>query len=305
MMNIYVLKVAANRTINNVIKKSTNSFKRIYNIRRITITTFAYARKKELIARRMRRGRGSFIINKRYSIAPMPYRPGYALGSVIKPAVIDSMREEATVRSKIVNIESMMATLERTAKDIKNERERYKSEAIMDGTSDSFDPTKYNEKIKELEAEKSKLFEEKFATYSDLLKVMQDLNKNEEGKRPTTFNSGSMSPVDWTQSTIKYLDRAYDSINVNASFHVREGTKQSMEDFASGVSVSASAKTGGGWFSGRVESATRDSMQNASNDTTDEQSAQAVLVLTASATHKKVQQFESIEFNAEHLVKAW
>eukprot|EP01083_Nonionella_stella_P043693 117913_1 len=104
-----------------------------------------------------------------------------------------------------------------------------------------------------------------------------------------------MAPVDWTQSKIKYLDRAYDSINVNASFHVKEGTKQSMEDFASGVAVGAASKAGS-IFGAKVESATRDSMQQSTNDTKDEQSAQAVLVLTASATHKKVQQFESIEF---------
>eukprot|EP01084_Bolivina_argentea_P018355 34171_1 len=160
-----------------------------------------------------------------------------------------------------------MATLERTAKDIKNERERFKAEAEMDPDGETFNPEEYNKNIKELMAERSSLFKQKFAAYGELLTVMKSVNGgNDADKHPITFDSGPLAPVDWTQSTIKYLDRAYDSINVNASFHVREGTKQSMEDFASGVAVGAAAKAGS-IFGSKVESATRDSMQQSTNDT--------------------------------------
>eukprot|EP01084_Bolivina_argentea_P126377 223779_1 len=273
--------------------------------------SFLASSRRAIYVSRYRYDRSTLFISKRYATAPMPFRPGYGLGSIIQPIVIEGMKTEAQQRSKLLLLEQIISDVESQEKSIENERSRLiatlKVSGEWDGDAGKAEIKEFDGRIRKQQQQRYSLETRRQIALEELLKVMTDLI--DSGNAPTTFDSGAMSPVDWGSSKIDYFNRAYDSIKVNASFHVKEEQSQSSGDFASGVasSTSANAETDGFWFipKSKVESMVNTSVQNASSRSKDRHVAQSVLVLSAFATHKKVQQFEKLRIDQDKLVKAW
>jgi len=248
-------------------------------------------------------------LSKRYATAPMPFRPGYGLGSIIQPEVIKGMKKEAQARSKISIIDQVASDISSSIKEIENEQLRTQNARKVQGITidekeKDTENKRYKARIERLQKKQDENENRRTYYLLQLMKVMEELIDN--GMAPTTFDSGAMSPVDWTQTEIKYLERAYDSISVNASFHIKESQEQSDDEFAMGVASSTAGGGGGGvFFKRNVETIVSGSMQNAVSQSKEKHTANSVLVLSAFATHRKVQQFDKLVIDADRLVKAW
>ena len=194
--------------VRNVIGKSKSRNRgELYRVSSYRMTTRS---RMELFGLRARKN-GGLCIAKRYATAPMPYRPGYGLGSIIEPTVIEGMETEAKVRSEIVILEQLERDFESTAKSLKNERDRLALEAELDNAS--FDAAPYDAQIQEMMDQRKPIKEKRLAAYKELFKTMSGLI--ESGGAATTFNSGAASPIKWPECDVTYLDRAYDYITIN------------------------------------------------------------------------------------------
>ena len=49
---------------------------------------------------------------KKFATTPMPHRPGYGLGSVIQPKIIEGMKKEARSRSKLITYETLIRNIQ-------------------------------------------------------------------------------------------------------------------------------------------------------------------------------------------------
>ena len=144
--------------------------------------------------------------------------------------------------------------------------------------------------LSSLEEKKKEAETKRNEEYENLTNVLIDLIDSEIA--PITFDSDAMSPVNWAQSQITYFPRAYDSISVNASLHIKEEISQSINDFADGIEKEAAVKAQPGLFSAIEEAVSIGiTTTSISTDSEDIHTARSVLVLVAD---KKVQQFETL-----------
>eukprot|EP01084_Bolivina_argentea_P265743 450562_1 len=160
------------------------------------------------------------VIQSRNNTSPFPLRPGYGLGSMLPPTLIDGMKKEAIIRSKILVLSQMESDIESTERELLMQ---------MNQITNSLDSSQTLPKVSGLDKGIAKLqnirqqcIDDKIAAYEELADLQLNeilATRNYNAKTAfTTFDSSIESPIDWGNSVIDYIERAADSMQVNAEF---------------------------------------------------------------------------------------
>lgn len=243
--------------------------------------------------------------------SPMPYRPGYGLGSWIPQEVVESMKAEAAARSIIVLAGGML-----------NDVESLKAEMALDRKNSGIELEKIKPLEDKLKEQKNNAWEAKLNAYEtlwDQQKQQIDQLKQastskaaggsaDTGGAFTTFASSVESPIDWSQSKIIYTDRGSDSISSDSKFFKMRVTEQGADSqaHAENIANSIDAAAGGFWGSNSaISNQVSAQVTKKFTSTAELDNVQYTLLLTSFATHRYVRQFDKVSIDADKLLDAW
>ena len=251
--------------------------------------------------------------------SPMPYRPGYGLGSWMPPAVLDSMRREANTRSEIVLLDGM----DRDATSLAREVQMAVAPLTNDQSStQTIAPPMSAQRMAEVQGRVQKargiIWERKVDAYMDLLTMLESsvtelkkgsqLDSTGEVTSFTTFASTIESPVDWGMTQVVYTDRAFDSLTVDAHYVNAMNTAQSGNGSSYGSRIASAVtqqnKNATGYDTSMAASAAQTAAARAQS-TLEDQNVEGTLVLTAFATHRQVKTLQPLVVNTDKLWNAW
>jgi hypothetical protein len=248
--------------------------------------------------------------------SPMPYRPGYGLGSWIPQAVVDSMREEAERRVEIMTLESVEAEARSAEREIRVIADSDNSETDQ-ATRDAAHTL-----LTEIREHRTKLMGKKMTAVKKWLNHLvdsakSDADNNSQNKNTkrikdagafSTFGSRHQSPVDWTKSEVKPEDRAFDSLNIGVHYVRAQTNNQSGNGDLHASRVGNELKNQTHATSGRVTSVQREAARLAAlktATTSAHHNIAGTLLVTAFATHRMVKQFNKVEMDADKLWGGW
>jgi len=257
--------------------------------------------------------------------SPMPYRPGYGLGSWLPPDVMDGMKREAHSRSAILlagqldnDATSLARELQIAERPIQNPLNSQQDIAVP------LDEKTYKDYMGQINNLRRDAWAAKVSSYTVLLNQMQKdiktLQDAAQGQNPqgigkvfSTFASDVESPVDWATSKIDLVDRAYDSIAVGSHFldtdTIRQMSRDSSWNSTQGFNASSSEQAKNdlgkllntGTLSTQMNQAVSEKLQQ----TYSIQAVESTLILSSFATHRKVKQFTTLNTDADRLREAW
>ena len=220
-------------------------------------------------------------------------------------------------------LEQILTDLENTSRELTLEMNSLTNS--LSGNQTIPIPEGLDDYLDQLTTSRTKIYGEKIKALQDLFKLQQALA---DPKNPQMgmgiyilnmniyiykyiyiiigfhqFNTGAMSPIKWATSKVAYVERASDSITIDARFFHNDTKKQSAGSFADDVSRSAKGTVKG--FGSNVGAAAASAVHNQIAETAETQALESTLLLTATATHSKVMQFEKMEIDEELLANAW
>jgi len=201
----------------------------------------------------------------------VPFRPGYALGSIVPKSEIKNMRLQAKLAGTVSYLETAIRYCtrridEESAKDPK----KYKSKA--EGLK---------KKLTELEAKKS-----------DAEDALDDF-KMKTGE--VNFVSTVESPIDWEKTKLTISERSFDSLKFHSTYVFTEHSSSSVDDFVGQLS-------GSGSFSGIFASANISSTISARlHSSSKSAGSKGTLLIGAFATTRYVRTFEKIYWDPDKL----
>eukprot|EP01084_Bolivina_argentea_P266020 451089_1 len=248
-------------------------------------------------------------IQIRKNISPFPLRPGYSLGSMVPPGLIQGMKQESKARSKILLTQQMCEYLESTERQLILEKNQITNNMDSSQTL-PVNIQGLNKGITTLQNLRQTAMNQKIDAYNELTELqMKQLNNlsikdsYDEAMSFNAFDSSIESAIDWHNSKIDYLDRSHDSMQINAYFFNSEQERDKGSTLASSVALTASASLNilGPRETAAVSSAVNDSVSK----TSEIHAIESTLLLTAVATHRYIKQFNPININLEKLINCW
>lgn len=254
--------------------------------------------------------------------SPMPYRPGYGIGSWMPQEVIKGMKAEAFMRSQILlttNMNSDATSLARelqiTMNGVKNTQN--KQQEIPPPMSPE-DAKKFMDRITKYRTDAWKM---KIDAYGQLFDSMEQQMKDltaaasggQAGMKSTakgafsTFANGIESPIDWGLSQIVMKDRSFDSINIDSHYIRIDSTSQNADSSSHSQNIAGSIEASGtsGAVTGSLSVAAAGASASKVTATMTQKNVEATLVLTAFATHRHVKQFDTVHLIPQNVREAW
>jgi len=244
---------------------------------------------------------------REFSIAPFPMRIGYGLGSVISPDVIESMKEEAVIRGRILELEEIDDELESTQYELTLQKNKMVND-LVDEQDINEHSDLLNKEIDTLAETRGNVLKEKIDAYKDLVKFQQDsINYSPDSKNKTyhftTFDSGVPSPVDWQRSTISYIDRANDSININAHFFDTNSVLQSSTSHVNNITSALQSESNK--FGKQMKGALTAAAHHSATETMEMHDVESTLLIIATAFHRNVKELSPLVIDADQLFDCW
>eukprot|EP01084_Bolivina_argentea_P113834 202796_1 len=194
-------------------------------------------------------------IQRHFTTSPFPLRPGYGLGSMIPAGLIEGMKKEAKVRSKILVYGQIESDLESMQRELLLQKNQIENNMSSEQTLATAPQKTLDDGIKRLQTTRDDTLTKQIEAYDELSKLQEsrldmadksnspDSEGSKESKDEamafTTFDSSIESPVEWGSSRIDYLERAQDSIQINAHFFDVNQQQQSAASHASNVAGEA------------------------------------------------------------------
>eukprot|EP01084_Bolivina_argentea_P265741 450560_1 len=269
-------------------------------------------------------------IQIRNSTSPYPIRPGFGLGSMIPGTIIEGMKKEAHIRGKIIAYQQLYNDLESTERELSLEMNQIIDNDVDTNQSTVDDETKQSEsatkqdiqtvtndlqsELKKLQKVKNDILVKKMQAYSNLTEMTaqkwgdpektSSIDSDENIDSVSAFSKSIESPVDWKESVIAYLDRAEDSLQINAHFFDNNEKKQNAEVYNDNVSKAA-GDTVKSKFGADVAADTTNSFKHSMTKTSNKDKIESTLLLSAIATHRYVKQFNPLHINVQKLAAAW
>eukprot|EP01113_Clastostelium_recurvatum_P006474 TRINITY_DN12924_c0_g2_i3.p1 TRINITY_DN12924_c0_g2~~TRINITY_DN12924_c0_g2_i3.p1 ORF type:complete len:529 (+),score=148.88 TRINITY_DN12924_c0_g2_i3:1380-2966(+) len=245
-------------------------------------------------------------LRRGFATSPMPFRPGYGLGSWLPPGLLEGMKLEAKSRSQIMVYNQLDSDLESTARELLAEQNQMTNQLDSRQTLDA--PKDLGGLIDDLTKTRGEVIKKKVASYKQLFATQQSLIDQAEGGQETmsftTFASTVESPVDWVKSKIVYTDRAFDSISVNAQFINTNTNVQSASTAAASVQSAVKSSTNS-WFGNSWSSTLASSAAGTMTNTAEMHNIESTLLLTSFATHRLVRQFAPLVIDPDILLSGW
>eukprot|EP01084_Bolivina_argentea_P266022 451091_1 len=260
-------------------------------------------------------------IQKRHNTSPFPFRPGYGLGSMIPPGLINGMKKEAKIRTKIIAFQQMYNDLESTERELTLEMNAIQNNQSISQSIPRSIP-KLAAGIFSLQKMKEQVMTQRLLSYAELIALqttlmhaadivglinMSDKSTAVENMSFSTFDSSIESPVEWSVSKIDYVDRATDSMQINAHFFDKNKMKEGGLSYSASVAQAAEES-----LKGTVEGVAvttgngiKAAVHNSTTATTQHHDVESTLLLTAMATHRYVKQFNPLSINIKKLANAW
>jgi len=265
--------------------------------------------------------------HRTFSVAPFPVRVGYGLGSVIPKEVVQSMKDEAKIRGKLVELEQIEHELESAQRELTMEKNALKNKQNHSQTMDQNELEKgqeslgeemkkwiheqsgeYDKEIKELAETRKTVLKDKMKAYKELVKFQRDaVNPSADSTNKTyhftTFDTNVPSPIDWDASTIVFKDRASDSIELNSHFFMTDDNEQSASSKAGNIGGHIKSKAANLGAKGAAGLAAKG--YHSAESTHQQHTVEHTLVLTAMATHKMVKQFSPLIADPDQMLDCW
>ena len=273
-------------------------------------------------------------IQVRHNTSPFPHRPGYGLGSMLPPGLIDGMREEAAIRSKIVAYDRLIDDLEATERKLLLEKNQIRNNLDNSQTL-SVNKKMMSQGIKRISQQRKRLMNDKINAMIELAQhqtkvVGAGSGQNEENENSeegdgdnensnnnnnnsnnnrgfSTFASNVESPIDWNGTKIDSFARANEGIAVSSQFFDINTQQQKGSSHAENVaaSIGATIKESTPTGLSQASSDLATSVHNSVTSTMQQHTVESTLVLTAIATHRWVKQLVPLKIDAKKLVHAW
>ena len=256
--------------------------------------------------------------------SPMPYRPGYGLGSWMPPEVITGMKQEAFLRTQILLSTNMDSVATSLAREL-----QITMAGINNGLNSQqtiptpMTPERAKQFMNRITQRRTDAWKAKVQAYRQLFAGMRlqlsQLSAAASGGGGgmtgtakgafSTFANGIQSPIDWTLSKIVMKDRSFDSINIDSHYIRVDNTVQSADSSAHARAVADSSSDSWSIFFGLFKfestSSAASSVQSKVSRTMAMKNVEATLVLSAFATHRHVKQFESVHLVPQSVRDAW
>eukprot|EP00672_Neobodo_designis_P027354 CAMPEP_0174839572 /NCGR_PEP_ID=MMETSP1114-20130205/8127_1 /TAXON_ID=312471 /ORGANISM="Neobodo designis, Strain CCAP 1951/1" /LENGTH=521 /DNA_ID=CAMNT_0016073697 /DNA_START=155 /DNA_END=1720 /DNA_ORIENTATION=- len=244
--------------------------------------------------------------------SPMPYRPGYGLGSWIPQPVVESMRKEAERRVEIMTLEAVEAEARSAEREIRLIADS------DDAANDKETRAEAHVMLQEIRQSRRDMMKKKMTAVKgwlnhlvDSAKPAADGEKTKDSSATgkfTTFGSRHQSPVDWTKSSIKPEDRAFDSLNIGVHYVRAENMGQEGAGELHASRVGRELKSEDHSVTGRVTNVQREAARLAADKTVKTAAHHDIagtLLVTAFATHRMVKQFGNVDIDADKLWGGW
>eukprot|EP01084_Bolivina_argentea_P302752 522617_1 len=250
------------------------------------------------------------IWKQSFTVAPFPVRVGYGLGSIIAPEVVESMVEEGRIRGKISELEEINNELESLQLDLTLEKNQILNDKDSSQELNLSKPEVDTllKEIDDISKTRADAIKEKVEAYKELTQFQKDaMNPKDNSKNKiyhyTTFDTDMPSPINWNQSKIDYLDRGNDSIEVNAHFFdMNIGDQDAISHIHNVIeAVQGSTKKFGSAMRSALTNATHKGMTN----TMENHNVESTLLLTATAFHRYVKQFNPLILDPDQLYDCW
>jgi len=240
----------------------------------------------------------------------MPYRPGYGLGSWVPASVVDSMRNEAAKRAEIFTINGMDAEARGLEREVRMAQSADGDEAAV------LNETQAAAILNDIRSARQELWSKKAGIVKSWLKdltkeVKETAERRESGNAGggfSTFGRSYESPVNWASSTTARQDRSFDSINIGVHYVRNERMEQEGDGRSHAMEVLASLSNQTHSVTGRTTDMQREAARMASDKTQRIATTHKVtgtLLVSAFATHRMVQQFNTLAINVDNLWRGW
>ena len=254
--------------------------------------------------------------------SPMPYRPGYGIGSWMPPEVIKGMKSEAFMRTQILlttnmdaDATSLARELQITMSGVKNSLNK-QQEIPPPMSSDTFSQfmgriTKYRTNAWKMKIEAyGRLFDSMEKQMTDLTQAASNDAGGMTGTANgafSTFANGIESPIDCGLSKIVMKDRSFDSINIDSHYIRVDSNAQAADSRSHSTAVGSAVAASGqnGATRGNLGAALAYSAASKVTSTLSQKNVEATLILTAFATHRNVKQFETVHLIPQNVREAW
>ena len=246
--------------------------------------------------------------------APMPYRPGYGLGSWLPPAVVDSLRQEANARGELSLLEGMDADAASLAREIQLAAAPANPLSAVQTIDSALSAEKARHMANRVHAAREKIWERKVGAYMDLLEHLEgsvaSTKKDAAGRAraATSFVSGVESAVDWGASQVTYVDRGFDSITVDATFVKALDVEQDGSGSSHARNIGRALSNQSKSITGLDQSMLREVAQmvgERAQRTASTQAIEGTMLLTAFATHRQVKSLQPLVVSTDKLWGAW
>ena len=288
-----------------------------------------FVRRSSLLAHRLATALSTVLFACHFLLAaavmsPMPYRPGYGIGSWMPPDVVKGMKSEAFLRSQILLTINMDSDATSLARELQIAMNGLKNS--LNGQQGIPDPMSADEErqfMDRITKYRTDAWEMKLTAYERLFDGMGQqmaqltaasaqggvgggMTGNAKGAF-STFANGIESPIDWRLSNIVMKDRSFDSITIDSHFIK---IADNAQDSSSSARVAGSASQVAAFVSSSLGSmaASGDAAVAASSKATrtmSQKNVEATLILTALATHRHVKQFDALHLIPQNVRAAW
>lgn len=254
-----------------------------------------------------------------HAASPMPYRPGYGIGSWLPEKVVNGMRREAAARSEMLLTSNLDNDIQSMARELKLANA---PDIDIDATSlpPPLSDSEFNGVMKKLTKARKNVWDRKLSALDSLIgqiegqldglaKAAKDVDGDGVPKHGefTTFASGAESAADWTTSVMGHKERSFDSFNIDVHFVENKVSTDARTSttLASDIARRLTTNTSGiGSESYLLAEAAKRAKEQAETFLADN-SAVGTLLLTSFATHRKVLQFDKLNINPDKLWRAW
>jgi len=202
----------------------------------------------------------------------VPFRPGYALGSIIPLEEMETMLEEAKLTGRIENYETQLR----------------KIKSIRDEMSSRGMPISALEELKRTERELKRMKLIAQLTYFDYI-------SNNATGIANKFQCNIESPIDWARSKLVSMPRGFDTLNFNSTYVMSDEKNQKINDMVDQLSGGVSYSSF--FVSANISGSISKRVRNASSTGKTEGS----LVIGSFATTRHVRTFERLYYDTDKL----
>jgi len=234
---------------------------------------------------------------KRKMPTSIPAEKGIVLGSIIHPKRIEYFQKVGQIEEPMNVIEDQLETLIASTRNF----EAIYNEMVNMGVE--------QEDLMKIKGEQQKLRKEMAKTAINLgnatIMSQNKLRLLREREGAKLSHVVPSSPVDWSQTEMKHLPLAADSMNLDVHYFRNEGELGKVNSHAHAVSNHVSRTFSAGQAGGKRNSDLGKSAHNAMLKQTNNHKLEGTIIITAQCTHKSAIVMDPFILNPIKAVTAW